>query len=270
MKTAARHPFPVFSFVAMLILGIFSSPVSAASANAEFDAANQAYGANHYAEAIKSYESITKEKGYSPSVLFNLGNAYYRNDQVGLAVLNYERALRLSPRDPDIVANLKFIREQSHLPQPAQRWWRVLLSSLTPSQWAWLASGLFTLLCAAWVIRLLRAESLKSLGVNETWIVPVWRLGLFVIGFGFFVAVACGAMSVQERHEAVIVAREASLLVSPFDKSEVLTALPEGETVNAEKKYGEYVLVRYGKGKSGWVNQSQIVTVEPDLLKVTP
>lgn len=270
MRQIFSFRFSTFGCVAALILGVLAGSVSAASSDTDFDAANRAYGAGHYADAIKGYEKVTKENGYSAAVLFNLGNAYQRNGQTGLAVLNYERALRLSPRDPDIQANLKFAREQSHLPQPVQRWWRVLLTSLTPSQWAWLASGVFTVLCAAWVVRLLRPEVLKTAGVNDGLLVPMWRLLLFVVGFGLFVIVACGALSVQERHEAIVVAKEASLLVSPFDKSEVLVALPEGESVNAEKKYGDYILVRYEKGKSGWVNQSQIVTVEPDLLSGAP
>lgn len=255
----------LFILIASLTAGIAAEPAQAA-----FDSANRAYGAGKYAEAISSYESLLKQNGYSASVLFNLGNAYYRSGQIGLAVLNYERALRLAPRDPDIQANLKYARSQANLPQPAQPWWRVLLHSLTPSQWAWAASGTFTLLCVLWILRLLRPESLQRVGVSGGLTVPAWRLILFLNGTALFLLIACGALSVQERHEAIVVTKKAELLVSPFDKSESIATLPEGESVNAEKKYGDYILVRYEKGKSGWINQKQLATVEPDLLAGAP
>lgn len=255
-------------FLSLILMS--SGRLQAAPADAAFDAANRAFGSGKYTEAISSYETLLKQNGYSASVLFNLGNAYYRNGQVGLAILNYERALRLDPRDPDIHANLKYARSQSGLPQPSERWWRALLKSLNPSQWAWAASFTFSLLCLLWVVRLVRPEWLQRAGVSTPLLTPIWRLILFLNVVALFLIVACGAMSVQDRHEAIVIVKQASLLVSPFDKSEVMTTLPEGDSVNAEKKYGDYVLVRYEKGKSAWVNQSQIATVEPDLLKTTP
>lgn len=273
-------PFAVIRFArtafcaSVLLVSALAGRTHAASAEttSAFGAANEAFGAGKYLEAIAGYEKITKTNGYSAAVLFNLGNAYYHNGQTGLAILNYERALRLSPRDPDIQANLKYARTQANLSQPTERWWRVALHSLTPNQWAWLASSFFMLLCVLILLRMLNSESIQRLGVSATLEVPAWRLILFLVGFGLFLAISCGAMSVQERHEAIVIAREASLLVTPFDKSQTLATLPEGEAVNAEKKYGDYILVRYesDKVKSGWVSQSQIAPVEPDLLAGAP
>jgi tetratricopeptide (TPR) repeat protein len=253
-----------------LFLAAIGTSLSAPSPGARFDSANRAYGAGKYDEAIKGYEQLVKDNGYSVSVLFNLGNAYYRNGQFGQAILNYERALRLSPRDPDIHANLKLARTQANVSQPAQRWWRAALKWMTPSQWAWLASGLFTVFCLLYVVRLLRAETLRFTGVGEAWTAPVWRLILVVSGLACVWAAGSAALSVRNRHDAVVVAKEATLLASPFDKSESIASLPEGESLAAEKKYGDYVLVHYGRGKSGWVNQSQIGTVEPDWLSAAP
>lgn len=267
MKRVCSSQFTVFrTFIITFVLLMFVCGVQAAPVDVAFDAANRAFGTGKYSEAIAGYEKIVKENGYSASVLFNLGNAYYRNGQVGLAILNYERALRLSPRDPDIHANLKYARTQSGLPQPSERWWQVVLKSLTPSQWAWASSFAFTLLCVLWIVRLLRPGWLQRFGVSAALQTPAWRFLLFVNGVMLFLLVACGAMSTQDRHEAIVVAKQAALLVSPFDKSESLVTIPEGESVSAEKKYGDYILVRYEKGKSGWVSQSQITPVEPDLL----
>src|SRR5205823_1595380 len=45
----------------------------------------------------------------SPALLFNLGNAFFKNGQVGRAIAAYREAEQIDPRDPDIRANLKFV-----------------------------------------------------------------------------------------------------------------------------------------------------------------
>src|SRR3981189_1961517 len=58
--------------------------------------------------------------GYSAAGLYNLGNSYARQGKPGMAVLNYKRANLLSPNDPDIDANLSYVRASSHLPAPSR------------------------------------------------------------------------------------------------------------------------------------------------------
>ena len=54
--------------------------------------------------------------GYSAAALYNLGNSYARVGKPGMAILNYERASLLSPNDPDVEANLRYVRASAHLP----------------------------------------------------------------------------------------------------------------------------------------------------------
>src|SRR3989339_179784 len=75
-----------------------------------FDTANQAYQNGQYSEAIINYESIVKMGIANFNVFYNLGNSYFRDKQIGKAVLNFERAFLLKPSDKDIRANLQFIR----------------------------------------------------------------------------------------------------------------------------------------------------------------
>lgn len=68
--------------------------------------ANESYDRGEYAEAVQQYESLL-DRGYEDTAIFyNLGNAYLETGDVGRAILNYLRARRLSPRDPDIADNL--------------------------------------------------------------------------------------------------------------------------------------------------------------------
>jgi hypothetical protein len=76
-------------------------------------AANQLYNAGNYHEAGRIYEQIITQGVQDSAVYFNLGNAYYRQGDLGRAIVNYQRAALLDPRDADIEANLALTREQA-------------------------------------------------------------------------------------------------------------------------------------------------------------
>ena len=63
---------------------------------------------------------------YSAALLFNLGNSYARDGNAGLAVLNYERARLLAPDDPDLRANLRYVRSSAGLPSSHGDWFERL------------------------------------------------------------------------------------------------------------------------------------------------
>jgi tetratricopeptide (TPR) repeat protein len=99
-----------------LILSIFGcliglSPVLASSLDHNFQQGNQNYSNGDYASAIREYESVITAGYESAELYYNLGNAYFREGQLGLAIANYIRAARLDPRDDDIRANLEFARQ---------------------------------------------------------------------------------------------------------------------------------------------------------------
>jgi tetratricopeptide (TPR) repeat protein len=75
-----------------------------------YNRAGRAYEAEQYEEAVALYEAIAKRRIRAGRVYYNLGNAYFKAGQLGKAILSYERARRLLPRDEDIEANLGFVR----------------------------------------------------------------------------------------------------------------------------------------------------------------
>ena len=83
-----------------------------------FEQANTSFESGNYRAAISQYEAILAHNGFSAPLLFNLGNAYYRDGQFGAAILNFERAQVLAPRDNSIAANLRLAREKAGVPSP--------------------------------------------------------------------------------------------------------------------------------------------------------
>ena len=78
-----------------------------------FNEANKLFELGKYPEAIAAYEKIIQSGTESVPVYFNLGNAFLKSGKVGRSIVAYRRAEQLSPRDPDIRANLRFARDQA-------------------------------------------------------------------------------------------------------------------------------------------------------------
>ena len=75
--------------------------------------ANAWYEQGDYAEAAQQYEGLISLGYRDAAVHYNLGNAYLEIGDLGRAVLNYLRAEELSPRDPDVLANLELARSRT-------------------------------------------------------------------------------------------------------------------------------------------------------------
>lgn len=89
----------------MLLVPCGASAITKQNADMEYQKGN-------YQQAIKDYQEIL-QKGVSADIYYNLGNAYYRTDNIAQSILAYERALRLSPGDEDIRFNLQFVRSKT-------------------------------------------------------------------------------------------------------------------------------------------------------------
>jgi len=128
----------LISIIYFLSLGtlIFAQP------SAQMKEAERLYSANNYTEAIKAYESILKQGYESADLYYNLGNAYYKNNEVTKSILNYERAKLLAPGDEDIKFNLELVNQFTvdkiePLPRPFfVKWWNSLINSNTSNGWA--------------------------------------------------------------------------------------------------------------------------------------
>lgn len=97
----------------IIILMVLSLPAMA-SGTTLVEQGNKAYNAKQYKKAIELYEKAAKE-GISSELYYNLGNAYYRANDRANAILNYERALKLSPGNSDARYNLEFVCEKAQL-----------------------------------------------------------------------------------------------------------------------------------------------------------
>lgn len=146
-KTSARQGDYTFGVVLLLIFMGFSLSASAVTKqNADTE-----YTKGNYQQAIKDYEDLLKN-GVSPEVYYNLGNAYYRTDNITKAVLAYERAHLLSPGDEDINFNLQFARSKTiDKITPVSEmffvtWYKALVNFTSVDNWA--KTGILSIILA--------------------------------------------------------------------------------------------------------------------------
>ena len=113
--------------------------------------AEQHYQVNEYKQAKLYYEEYMKKKGnINAAVYHNLGNVYYKNNQLGLALVNYKRGLRFNPRDKDLLYNFKIAK--SHVLENAinkvkpEQVIQKGLSIVSVQEWFYLLLGVIVIL----------------------------------------------------------------------------------------------------------------------------
>ena len=113
---------------------------------------NEAYQQDDYTASIDQYTQALQEQA-SVALLYNLGNAYFKNNQPGYAVLSYSQALFLDPMDADARANLAFVREAEGLKAPPVSQLREYSQKLNINTWAWLLTASFWIMVFLFVFQ---------------------------------------------------------------------------------------------------------------------
>jgi len=192
------------------------------------------------------------EATYSAAALYNLANSYARAGKPGLAVLNYERASLLAPNDPDIDANLRYVRESSHLPPESQNRFVRAVTVAGPTVLSWMGiMGVFMIGASVLAGRL----SSRHRWMRRT----ALGCGVALVGM----TIANGVVLWPKLHEAVVITGATPVRVSPVPMGDPLFVLPEAETVRIAAEHDEFVLVQTKAGRTGWVARANLAPVVP-------
>src|SRR6476620_8281593 len=132
-----------FLFAVSVFLCLTTMPQTRAEADATFARQNADYAAGKFRSPIDGNESLVKAGQWNPSRFYNLGNAHFRTEDFGRAILNYERALALDPTQPEAKANLQLVRDRARALELNRNWADEHLDFLTRDQFTWLAAAAF-------------------------------------------------------------------------------------------------------------------------------
>ena len=254
-KNQKKHPAG-YSFVWLLLAMICFGGTSAKAVTK--NNADTEYQKGNYQQAIRDYEEILKN-GESAEIYFNLGNAYYRTDNITKAVLNYERARLLSPGDDDIKFNLQFARSKTIdkiTPQSEMffvTWYKSLVNFTSVDNWA--KTGILCIVMALLLVLLYLFGPQLMLR----------KIGFFG-GLAFFVIFLLSNLfafqqkqALDNRTGAIIISPSVNIKKTPAKNSADQFVLHEGTRVDIiDKGMTDWRCIRVGDGREGWIETKAI------------
>jgi tetratricopeptide (TPR) repeat protein len=249
-----------FAPLGVACLGIILSVVAMAqdgqfNPQAVFFEGNAAYKAGRYADAATAYQSI-HDAGFAGGALyFNLGNAQFKSGKIGAAVLGYERALRVRPRDADVRANLAYAREQAKDEEVDTPLWRRALLPLadraTSGELAVVVGLLWWLLWLALIVRVV----FPRFAIASTRSASMLGLLLVVIGASF----AARLVEVDLVRAGVVTASgETAVRFEPTPSGTQYFSVNEGVRVDVTEEREDWLQVRRSDGRRGWIPKSAV------------
>ena len=254
-KNQKKHPAG-YSFVWLLLAMICFGGTSAKAVTK--NNADTEYQKGNYQQAIRDYEEILKN-GESAEIYFNLGNAYYRTDNITKAVLNYERARLLSPGDDDINFNLQFARSKTIdkiTPESEMffiTWYKSLVNFTSVDNWA--KTGILCIVLALLLVLLYLFGPQLMLR----------KIGFFG-GLAFFVIFLLSNLfafqqkqALDNRTGAIIISPSVNIKKTPAKNSADQFVLHEGTRVDIiDKGMTDWRCIRVGDGREGWIETKAI------------
>jgi tetratricopeptide (TPR) repeat protein len=244
----------------LLIFALLLATCYAGQEESLFQQGVQAFQNGSYADAITHFENAAKQGQVSASLYYNLGNAYYKTDEIGRAMLNYERARRLAPNDADIDFNLQVaqLRVVDKIASPETDYlskvFRSFKNMFTLPQWTLLAIILYVLLAALLIIRLLVKNTFSLIARHA--VLPVV---IVLVVASFFLGLRIHEDATIK--EAIILDKNVAVLSGPLADATEVFALHEGVKVRIMDRSGEYVRIRLSDGKDGWVSGRTLETI---------
>ncbi len=244
------------SFKIVILLIIFSAKVFA---NTETSAqAEKLYEQKKYAEAIVIYEGIIAEHQISDKLYYNLGNCYFKTNQIGKAIYNYELAHKLNPADADIKVNLKIASSKTIDKIENKENYFIgalktgIVNMISSNGWAWLSIiSLIVSFGMLFLFFIAKTGFLKRIGFF------IGALSLII----FVISMVLGYSSINMKHQtsfAIILKREVKVQTEPNTTSESKFSLHEGTKTAVINQTAKWVNIRLENGNEGWIEASNV------------
>lgn len=218
-----------------------------------FDQATEAYNNGEYEKAIEAYDKILENNQHSAALYYNLGNAYYKLNQIPESIYYYEKSLLLNPDDQEVRTNLAYAQNMTldaieTLPQTGlSRIYKSFTSRLTFDQWAYAS-----IFCMILFVLLYIAFYYNQYSTRKRFAFIGSLIALFLC-IVFIVFASVEFSSFQSDNPAIIFADEVNVRSEPNTSSEDIFTLHSGTKVNVLDSLNNYRKIRLSDGKTGWI-----------------
>ena len=262
MKASKNAPKGKAMLLALLFLLPMATYAQGTYPDSLWNSANEAYAQERWEDAIGDYMSIAEASLESAALWCNLGSAWYKNGNLGRAILCYEKALKLDPSYEDARYNLEFLNAMKidrieSVPELILATWIKSISRLLDSN-AWAVCFLIFLVLT------LALALLYVLGTSAA----SRRAGFFTGIVFLFFAAASLSFSFWQKNDyikadsAIVMKPVASVKSSPSgDSAKDLFVLHEGTKVRVIDNVGAWSNVELADGRQGWIPSADIETI---------
>lgn len=242
-----------------------ASDIRDSSADPLLNEADAAYIEKNFVESILLYEAQVSEHKLinqeSAQIYYNLGNAYFRNNQIAKAIVNYERALLLEPGDSDIRHNLRFAKTRIEDKIDSadsffiNKWVRSIQNLYSGNTWAVIGIVFFVMLIFAIGLYMISTQIVLRKVSFYTGIV---LLSLVIITNVFAFK---QKNKIENRSTGIVMSASVSIYTSPDAHSQELFRLHEGAKVKIKREEGRWIEIVIANGSVGWLQKKDVETI---------
>ncbi len=237
--------------ITLLPAGNFAAPM-----DQWFERANTFYEKQMYDSALSYYNKIVESGINNCNVYYNIGNVYFRQNKLGLAILNFEKAYKQNPKDADISANLRFAQLNivDRIPMPARSFFNHL---------SWRLHTLFSLNSQLWILFfcLLFLSLSFAFGLFVSHNVRLWLIYIaslcILIGGLLSISVSIKIYDAEKKQFAIVLEKTVDAKNQP-DGNKVLFTVHEGTKFQIKKSFDNWCFVSLPNGVSGWVENDTL------------
>ncbi len=229
--------------------------------NSTISDGNNAYKSGNFQLAIEKYDSVLASGFCSSELYYNTGNAYFKQGRLGYAVLNYERALSLSPSDEDVLFNLKITRarlKDNISPTPQfflYTWLNSLVLFLSADGWTYLLMiSLFVFAILVYLFIYASSTKLRKLFLIGT-------VSVLLIVISSIVLITFRYKSDTKKDWAVITNLIVQAKFAPSNSEKDVFVIHEGLKVKIDEVESDWYKIRLSDGKVGWVAKNCLVII---------
>jgi len=240
----------------LLSLAVFFSFFTKAEENL-FKKATEFYDNGNYQMAITYLDSIIDAGAVSSEIHYNKGNCYFKIDSFALAIVEYERGLNISPKDLDIIHNLKIcndliIDDINQLPELFyKQWFSNLFNIITIYHWQVLIIVSLVLLTISLIIT----------KIKENHNLKIFNIFLYLI-ISFSISIYfIGNFAEKNNLQAIVKENVLNIRSAPTDESSIQFTIHSGTKVIIIDSVENWLNISISDGRTGWAKQKSLIEI---------
>jgi tetratricopeptide (TPR) repeat protein len=214
-----------------------------AQTDSQYAKANEDYAQGKFKEAIGGYEALVQSRQWSANLFYDLGNAYFRTQDFGRAILNYERALALDQRHPESGANLRVARDEARALEMQPDWIERHLELVSVTRYGIVAAIAFWIGAFCLVI-IWRARPR-----------PAKATALAILSFAICAGAALAIHQIERAQEgaAIVTGNDVQARLATADNANSVLALPPGSEIKILSTRGDWIYAALPNSLRGWI-----------------